>query len=159
MPTIDAFVTVRLQIIFFQQNYFDELGSSVCVRVRRVFMRAMKCLANPFFNQPLPLKRTISLMSPVEGDRKQGKHTMALEDTLEPSMINKESELKDVIGPLVTEMKMLRESMGNRIMKLEDAIATQRQEVTEEIHKLEETVTSHKDTVAEQLKGQVKENQ
>ena len=27
-PTIDAFVTVRLQIIFFQQNYFDELGST-----------------------------------------------------------------------------------------------------------------------------------
>ena len=26
-PTIDAFVTVRPQIIFFQQNYFDELGS------------------------------------------------------------------------------------------------------------------------------------
>ena len=27
MPSIDAFVTVRLQIIFFQQNYLDELGS------------------------------------------------------------------------------------------------------------------------------------
>ena len=26
-PTIDAFVTVRLQIIFFQQNHFDELSS------------------------------------------------------------------------------------------------------------------------------------
>ena len=109
--------------------------------------------------QSLPLKKTISSVSPVEGDRKKGKHTMASEDTLEPSMINKGSELKDVIGPLVTEMKMLRESMGNRIMKLKDAIATQRQEVMEEIHKLEETVTSHKDTVAEELKDQVKENQ
>ena len=28
MPTIDAFVTVRPQIIFFQQNYFDEIGST-----------------------------------------------------------------------------------------------------------------------------------
>ena len=27
-PTIDAFVTVRPQIIFFQQNYFDEIGST-----------------------------------------------------------------------------------------------------------------------------------
>ena len=27
MPTIDAFVTVRPQIIFFKQNYLDELGS------------------------------------------------------------------------------------------------------------------------------------
>ena len=27
MPTIDAFVTVRPQIIFFQQNYFEELGN------------------------------------------------------------------------------------------------------------------------------------
>ena len=28
MPTIDAFVTVRPQIIFFQQNYFYEIGST-----------------------------------------------------------------------------------------------------------------------------------
>ena len=28
MPTIDAFVTVRPQIIFFQQNYFDEIGNT-----------------------------------------------------------------------------------------------------------------------------------
>ena len=26
-PTIDAYLTVRQQIVFFQQNYFDELGS------------------------------------------------------------------------------------------------------------------------------------
>ena len=26
-PTTDAYLTVRLQIIFFQKNYFDELGS------------------------------------------------------------------------------------------------------------------------------------
>ena len=29
MPAIDAFVTVRPQIIFFQQNYFDEICSIV----------------------------------------------------------------------------------------------------------------------------------
>ena len=28
-PAIDAFVTVRPQIIFFQQNYFDEMCSTV----------------------------------------------------------------------------------------------------------------------------------
>ena len=28
VPTIDAFVTVRPQIMFFQQNYFDEIGST-----------------------------------------------------------------------------------------------------------------------------------
>ena len=28
IPTIDAFVTVRPQIIFFQQNYFDEIGNT-----------------------------------------------------------------------------------------------------------------------------------
>ena len=27
-PTTDTFMTVRPQIIFFQQNYFDELGST-----------------------------------------------------------------------------------------------------------------------------------
>ena len=29
MPTIDAFVTIRPQIIFFQQNYLDEIGSTL----------------------------------------------------------------------------------------------------------------------------------
>ena len=28
MPTIDALVTVRPQIIFFQQSYFDEIGNT-----------------------------------------------------------------------------------------------------------------------------------
>ena len=28
-PTIDTFVTVRPQIIFFQQNYFDEIDSTL----------------------------------------------------------------------------------------------------------------------------------
>ena len=105
------------------------------------------------------VKRTFSSVSPVEGDRKKGKHTMESEGTTAPTVVNKGEELKDVIGPLVVEMKMLRESMDNRITKLEDAIATQRQEVTEEIHKLEETVTSHRDTATEELQIQVKENQ
>ena len=29
MPTIDAFMTVKPQIIFFQQNYFDEICSTL----------------------------------------------------------------------------------------------------------------------------------
>ena len=29
MPTVDPFVTVRPQIIFFQQNYFDKICSTL----------------------------------------------------------------------------------------------------------------------------------
>ena len=45
MPTIDAFVTVRLQIIFFQQNYFDELGGTPTYIANTVY--AAQCFQNP----------------------------------------------------------------------------------------------------------------
>ena len=35
-PAIDAFVTVRPQIIFFQQNYFDEICSTVTYVVKAI---------------------------------------------------------------------------------------------------------------------------
>ena len=35
-PAIDAFVTVRPQIIFFQQNYFDEICTTVTYVVNAI---------------------------------------------------------------------------------------------------------------------------
>ena len=61
----------------------------------------------------------------------------------------KSEELKEVIGPLIaevtqpllTELKLLRESVDTRYSKLEEAITSQCQEVMEEIHRLESSLT------------------
>ena len=45
MPTTDAYLTVRPQIIFFQQNYFDELGSIF------TYVADTICTAQSFLNQ------------------------------------------------------------------------------------------------------------
>ena len=66
-------------------------------------------------------------------------------ENITESVEAKKEELKDVIGPLIAEltrpliakMKLLRESVDNKYNKLEDAISSQCQEVTEEIHELE----------------------
>ena len=52
IPAIDAFVTVRPQIIFFQQNYFDEICSTETYVANAEFLVGEECCPN-FINQDL----------------------------------------------------------------------------------------------------------
>ena len=78
----------------------------------------------------------------------------------------KRGELKEVIGPLIaevtqpllTELKLLRESVDNKYSKLEEAITSQHQEVTEEIHRLESSLTKQKDTANTELLHRINSN-
>ena len=54
------------------------------------------------------------------------------------------SELERVIGPLVTEVKLLRESMDEKYTKLETAIEKQKEDMSKDIEKIEKTLESHK---------------
>ena len=67
--------------------------------------------------------------------------------------------IAEVTRPLIAEMKLLRESVDSKYSKLEDAIASQHQEVTDEIHKLEETVTNQKNEANEELLSKINTNQ
>ena len=57
----------------------------------------------------------------------------------------------DITQPLLTELKLLRESVDTRCSKLEEAITSQRQEVTEEIHRLESSLMKQKDMANTEL--------
>ena len=57
MPTIDAIVTIRPQIIFFQKNYFDEICSTLTYVANAIypvpsFLDLSECCHN-FINQDL----------------------------------------------------------------------------------------------------------
>ena len=78
----------------------------------------------------------------------------------------KSEELKEVIGPLIaevtqpllTELKLLRESVDTRYSKLEEAITSQCQEVMEEIHRLESSLMKQKDMANTELLHRIKSN-
>ena len=78
----------------------------------------------------------------------------------------KRSELKEVIGPLIAEvtqpllmeLKLLRESVDSKYSKLEEAITSQRQEVTEEIHRLESSITKQRDVANTELLHKINSN-
>ena len=54
------------------------------------------------------------------------------------------SELERVIGPLVTEVKLLRESMDEKYTKLETVIEKQKEDMSRDIEKIEKSLGSHK---------------
>ena len=78
----------------------------------------------------------------------------------------KSEELKEVIGPLIaevtqpllTELKLLRESVDTRYSKLEEAITSQCQEVMEEIHRLESLLMKQKDMANTELLQRINSN-
>ena len=63
--------------------------------------------------------------------------------------------LKDLIGRLVSEMKLF----NDKITKLQVDITSQKQEVKEEIDKLEESLITQRDKITEGLTKGIADNQ
>ena len=61
------------------------------------------------------------------------------------------SELERVIGPLVTEVKLLRESMDEKYTKLETVIEKQKEDMSKDIEKIEKTLESHKAEISSNI--------
>ena len=61
------------------------------------------------------------------------------------------SELERVIGPLVTEVKLVRESMDEKYTKLETAIEKQKEDMSKDIEKIEKTLESHKAEISSNI--------
>ena len=61
------------------------------------------------------------------------------------------SELERVIGPLVTEVKLLRESMDEKYTKLETALEKQKEDMSKDIEKIEKTLDSHKAEISSNI--------
>ena len=91
---------------------------------------------------------------------------MSQQEKVQELTEGKSEELKGIIGPLIaevtqpllTELKLLRESVDTRCSKLEEAIISQCQEVTEEIHRLESSLTKQKDMANTELLHRINSN-
>ena len=116
---------------------------------------------------PLSTKRTSSSLSPTENLQQAKKPNMSQEEKAQELVEGKRGELKEVIGPLIaevtqpllTELKLLRESVDSKYSKLEEAITSQHQEVTEEIHRLESSIMKQSDVANTELLHEINSNQ
>ena len=61
------------------------------------------------------------------------------------------SELERVIGPLVTEVKLLRESLDEKYTKLEVVIEKQKEDMSRDIEKIEKSLGSHKAEISSKI--------
>ena len=112
-------------------------------------------------------KRDNSVLSLVEQEHQNKKHnkgekdmeknmaTVPNEDKRDDNTPKMETDnIKELLVPLLEKVDRLRETVDNKYSKLEDAITTQKSEVSYEIHKLEETITSQR----EELKNSITSN-
>ena len=105
-------------------------------------------------------------MSPTENPQQAKKANMSQAEKVQELVEGKRGELKEVIGPLLaevtqpllTELKLLRESVDSKYSKLEEAITSQHQEVTEEIHRLESSIMKQRDTANTELLHRINSN-
>ena len=63
-----------------------------------------------------------------------------------------------ILDPLLSQFKSLRESIDNKVGSLEQAILQQRKEVPEELHKIESSLMQHKAKITHQLKYDIQDN-
>ena len=61
------------------------------------------------------------------------------------------SELERVIGPLVTEVKLLRESMDEKYTKLETVIEKQKEDMSRDIEKIKKSLGSHNAKISSKI--------
>ena len=116
---------------------------------------------------PLSTKRTSSSLSPTKNLQQAKKPNMSQEEKAQDIVEGKRGELKEVIGPLIAEvtqpllkkLKLLRESVDSKYSKLEEAITSQRQEVTKEIHRLESSIMKQSDVANTELLHKINSNQ
>ena len=112
---------------------------------------------------PLSTKRTSSALSPSDNSQQAKKVNTSQVEKVQ-AMAEGRGEvigplIAEVTQPLLTELKLLKESVDTRYSKLEEAITSQHQEVTEEIHRLESLLTTQKDLANADLLQKINYNQ
>ena len=105
-------------------------------------------------SSPQTIKRTSSQLSPANDDqqtKKQNTNTNMDEHVASTNYIQ-------LLDPLLSQFKSLRESVDNKVGSLEQAIQQQRKEVTDELHKIETSLIQHKEELTQQFKSDIQEN-
>ena len=105
-------------------------------------------------SSPQTIKRTSSQLSPANDDqqtKKQNTNTNMDEHVAS-------TNYTQLLDPLLSQFKSLRESVDNKVGSLEQAIQQQRKEVTDELHKIETSLIQHKEELTQQFKSDIQEN-
>ena len=66
--------------------------------------------------------------------------------------------LKSLLGPLIEKVDQLRDAVDSKYTKLEAAITTQKQEVSEELHKIENMISNQRDEIKDLLAARIDKN-
>ena len=98
------------------------------------------------------MKESSSILSPSDTDPINKKQNT---DAGEKNVIPDYTQLLD---PLLSQFKSLRESVDNKVGSLEQAILQQKKEVSETLHKIESSLTQHKAEITHQLKCDIQDN-
>ena len=72
--------------------------------------------------------------------------------------VTESNNLKSLLILLMDKVDKLRESVDSKYSKLEDAIAMQKKEVSQELHKSEETITTQHTELKDTLTNQILES-
>ena len=101
---------------------------------------------------PQAAKRTSSQLSPTDDDQQTKKQNTSANEHIPLT------NYAQLLDPLLTQFKSLREYVDNKVGSLEHAIQQQRKEVSEELHKIETSLIQHKEEITQQLKSDIQEN-
>ena len=108
------------------------------------------------FNNKTPessqsVKRSSSILSPLDNDPDIKKQNT---NVCEKNLI---ADYTQILDPLLTQFKSLRQSVDNKVGSLEQAISQQRK-VSEELHKIETRLTQHRAEITHELKNDILDN-
>ena len=105
-------------------------------------------------SSPQTIKIMSSQLSPANDDQQTKKQNTNTNMDEHVSSTN----YAQLLDPLLSQFKSLRESVDNKVGSLEHAIQQQRKEVAEELHKIETSLIQHKEELTQQFKSDIQEN-
>ena len=105
-------------------------------------------------SSPQTVKRMSSQLSPANYDQQTKKQNTNTNIDEHVSSTN----YAQLLDPLLSQFKSLRELVDNKVGSLEHAIQQQRKEMAEELHKIETSLIQHKEQLTQQFKSDIQEN-
>ena len=109
-------------------------------------------------NRKTSNKRSSSALSPIEKGHQNKKANMEKGDESQQLEDSNMGNLKSLLQPLIEKVDELRDMVDNKYAKLETAISTQKQEVSEELHKIDESISRQTDEIWGSLMTWIEEN-
>ena len=106
--------------------------------------------------QPQPVKRISSMPSPTEAENTTKKKYVTEKTTTNAA--NQNQDGRTDLQLILHEFKSLKDTVDDRVTRLEAAITKHEEKFTEELHKLENTISKNRSEVAAEIKSSIAKN-